>query len=45
MGGGSLMTPILVIIFGFKPTVARRTSAKTLPAAGITTPITLRPDA
>jgi len=22
MGGGSLMTPILVIIFGFKPTVA-----------------------
>jgi hypothetical protein len=27
------MTPILVIIFGFKPTVARRTSAKPLPAA------------
>src|SRR2546423_3094796 len=22
MGGGSLMTPILVILFGFKPTVA-----------------------
>ena len=22
MGGGSLMTPILIIVFGFKPTVA-----------------------
>ena len=22
MGGGSLMTPILVIVFGFKPTLA-----------------------
>ena len=24
MGGGSLMTPILVIVFGFKPTYAAR---------------------
>jgi hypothetical protein len=45
MRSGSLITPILVMIFGFKPTVARRTSAKPLPAAGIKTPITLRPDA
>jgi uncharacterized membrane protein YfcA len=35
MGGGSLMTPLLVLVFGFKPSVGRsRRGRRAAPAVG-----------
>jgi uncharacterized membrane protein YfcA len=38
MGGGSLMTPLLVLIFGFKPSVAIGTTSSTAPSSSRSAP-------